>query len=329
MPTGDILRRKLRPRATAQPRPTAAATVERSMQLALARAAQRDCALPVIVTEVAVRTLSLPELLEMIEPGTLLAVLEGPGDGLGLVALDASALAAILEQQTTGTVAAEAPPPRRPTRIDAAMCAPLIDLLLEEFDSGLRDCVRNGQTDLPPQGFRYASFIEDPRPLGLVLEDGRYRTFPVTVALGSVARPGRVLLALPAGTGTAPQLPANAARGAGACLLPRAKVPGQPEGWQARLHQSLCPAPASLDAVLGRLRLPLGTVTGWQPGDVIPLPGAHLDAVVLGGGPAGGLLRGRLGQCRGQRAIRLALPAPDSAAAMPPAPPDDTPPTAP
>jgi len=53
MPTGDILRRKLRPREAAPPRPPAEATVERSLQLALGRAAQQDCALPVIVTEVA------------------------------------------------------------------------------------------------------------------------------------------------------------------------------------------------------------------------------------------------------------------------------------
>ena len=131
-------------------------------------------------------------------------MLEGPGEALGLIALDASALAAILEQQTTGTVAATAPPPRRPTRIDAAMCAPLINLLLEEFDLGLHDCARAGRTDLPPRDFRYASFIEDPRPLGLVLEDGRYRTFRVALGLGTTARPGRMLMALPAATATAP-----------------------------------------------------------------------------------------------------------------------------
>jgi len=245
-------------------------------------------------------------------------VLEGPGEALGLIALDASALAAILEQQTTGTVAATAPPPRRPTRIDAAMCAPLINLLLEEFDLGLHDCARAGRTDLPPRDFRYASFIEDPRPLGLVLEDGRYRTFRVALGLGTTARPGRMLMALPAATATAPTDDRARATAAGAppgrgCppMLPEA--PGAPDPWRHRLHRSLCPATACLEAVLVRLRLPLAVVTGWQPGDVVALPGARVDAVTLSGAPGTVLLQGRLGRCRGQRALRLSLPAPTDA----------------
>jgi flagellar motor switch protein FliM len=140
--------------------------------------------------------MSLTELLELPEELALLAVVEGPGDGLGLMALTPPVLASFIEVVTTGRLSRAQAQPRKPTRTDAAMAAGLIDSILTELEVALA-----GGADLSwAGGFRYASFLPDARPLGLILDDQAYRvlTVALTFATGAGARQGEVLLALPA-----------------------------------------------------------------------------------------------------------------------------------
>ena len=264
---------------------------QKAMRLALARAARAAIGLDVAVRGMEEARRSLAELLDMPPERALLAVLEGPEEGLGLLALSPDLLGAVIEVQTTGRIAAGERPTRRPTRTDAAMSVELIDRLLSELEAELEeapDLVWAG-------GFRYASFLDDPRPLGLLLEDVAYRVFRVALDLGAGAGQGEIVVALPAdGRGHAPE-PCHAGP----------TDSGATRAWSAALEGAVLGAPAQLTAVLHRMRVPLTAAMGLKPGDLIPVPVTALERIVLEGLDGRKLGEGRLGQNRGHRAVRL------------------------
>jgi len=297
------IRRKLA--AAVQQVPLVASGAERGWPMALARAARDALDLPVEVTGMVASRQSLTELLELPPERALIAVLEGPGEGLGLLVLSPPVLAAMIEIQTMGRVAAGPAPPRKPTRTDAAMVAGFIDRALADIEAVLAldpDLVWAG-------GFRYASFLDDPRPLGLLLEDTTYRVFQADVALAKGAKAGAVLLALPAtGRGVRPAM-AKAAPDAGSAQV-----------FAAALAEQVMLADCRLEAVLFRMTIPLSAVMGLAAGDLVPLPMAALDRIGFEGLDGRRLAEGKLGQNRGMRAVRLSAPAvadmPDNVIAM-------------
>lgn len=277
---------------------------DRGWRLALARAARDRLALALEVRALTLARVDLAEVLEAPPDRALIALLEGPGDGIGMLALSPEVLQSMVEAQTIGRVAATPPPPRRPTRTDAAMVAGVIDAALADLEASLAQ-----EADLIwAGGWRYAGFLEDPRPLGLMLEDAPLRLIRAEVDLGQGARRGSVHLALPAeGRGALP--PAGPPR-------PEDEAHGHAAFAQG-LAAQLAEAEARLDAVLARLRLPLSRVVALQPGEVLVLPAARIDQISLTGLDGRLLAEGKLGQNRGMRALRLGNPV---AAAAPPRP---------
>lgn len=264
---------------------------DRGWRLAMARAA-RDCLK--LVLEVQSLTLdrrSLSELIDLPQDRALIAVLEGPGDGLGVIVLSPQVLTGFIEAQTTGKLKSTVVNPRRPTRTDAAMVVAVIDAALTGLEQALAE-----EADLVwAGGFRYASFLDDPRPLGLLLEDEPYKVLRAGVSLGGGARSGEIVLALPA---------------AGRGLRPAGKpdagaAPEQGHAFVQALTERVQGAQCRLDAVLARLTLPLADVLNLREGAVLTLPQAALDRISLEGLDGRRLADGRLGQNRGMRAIRL------------------------
>lgn len=283
-----VLRRKV---AAARPADTPVETGARAWRVAVARAA-RDC----IGLDLAVPVLrddrrSLGELLDLLPDRALLAVLEGPEQGLGLLALSPEVLAGVIEQQTIGRVAATPPLPRRPTRTDAAMCIRLVDAALSALETALAT-----SPDLTwTAGFRYASFLDEARPVGLLLEDVPFRVLACDVDLAGGVRSGRVLLALPAeGRGPRPAPPP-----------PGGETPATAQAWQASLDGAVLGAEIVLDAVIARLRLPLAQAMALEPGAILPLRDGHLDRVALIAPGGDTIATGKLGQHRGARALKL------------------------
>jgi len=262
---------------------------DRAWRLALARAARDQMKLPLEVADFSITRMSLAEVLEMPPDHAMIVVLEGPRDGLGLMVIGAGVLAAMIEVQTIGKVAAQAPAPRKPTRTDAAMVAPMIDAALTGLEAALLqepDLIWAG-------GFRYASFLDDPRPLGLLLEDTGYRVLRAEVSLANGVRTGPVLLALPAdGRGAAP-----VGRIADAAVLGPA--------FTALLAGQVENTDCVLDAVLTRISMPLSQVLSMAVGEVVILPRAGLDRISFEGLDGRVVGTGKLGQNRGMRAIRL------------------------
>lgn len=264
---------------------------DRSWRVVLARAARDAMGLGLDVVRLSQSRASLSELLDLPPGGALIAVLEGPADGLGLMAISAPLLAAMTEMQTIGRVSAVAPVARKPTRTDASMVAGFIDTALSGLEVALAE-----EADLLWAGsFRYASFLDDPRPLGLLLEDIAYRVLSAEVSVEGGARLGQILMALPAeGRGKRPRKAANAM--ADALAGP---------AFTAGLAELVEGANCVLQAVLHRVSQPLSAIMALQVGDVLPLGMASVDRVGFEGLDGQRISEGRLGQNRGMRAVRL------------------------
>ncbi len=285
----DLIRRKLASGRTGQAEGIPGA--DRAWRLAMARSVRDLMQLPLDVTSLTIERRSMAELLELPPERALIGVLEGPRQTMGLWVADATVVAAFIEMQTLGRVLSAPAQSRKPTRTDAAMVAEPVDAMLKALETGLAedpDLVWGG-------GFRYASFLDDPRPLGLLLEDEPYRVLRAEVSLAGGAKSGMILLALPAlGRGTMPVNPT---------ALDADSDPGPL--FTAQLVDRVGGADSRMEAVLARVTLPICVMMALQPGEVLPLPLAAVDRITLEGIDGRRLAMGKLGQNRGMRAIRL------------------------
>jgi len=258
-------------------------------KLVIARAARDSIGLELAVSTQKASRNSLSELLEMPPERAMIIILEGPCEGLGLLILSPEVLSALIEMQTVGHVVKAAPLPRRPTKTDAAMVADLVDAALIGFETML-----DGNDDLAWAGqFRYGTFLEDARPLGLLLEDIPYRVMQSEVSLASGVKTGSILLALPA---------------CGKVTKPQAEVPNTAAAtlvFKAAMSEQILGSDATLNGVLARVTLPLQAILNFRPGDPIALGTSALDRIDLEGVDGCRVAGGKLGQNRGMRAIRL------------------------
>ncbi len=272
-------------------------TPVKALGQAFAKVAQEMMKLPVKVAAATDTRMALAEIPERLPERALLAMLEGPGEALGLAALSPEVTATLIEMLTTGRIGAGEVAPRKPTRTDAAMSARIVDRMFEELELLLASDPAINWAG----GFRYASFLDDPRPLGLLLEDTPYRALSLTFEFGEEgARNGTMLLVLPAG-------------GKGARPVPNAD--GKPvtetgagaagAAWTEGLEAAVMGAPVQLTAVLDRVSLPLSAVLALKPGGLLELSKAALGRVRIEGRGNRFVASGKLGQCQGNLAIRL------------------------
>ncbi len=304
----DALRRKID--LARQPLAEGAPGADRGWRLALARATRDAMGLDIDFRQLTIARAGLAEILDLAPIHALVALLDGPQGGLGVLMLDPSVTASLIEMQTLGRLSTQTPPARKPTRIDAAMVAGVVDRALAGLDQTLAE-----EADLVwAGGFRYASYLDEVRPLGLMLEEDTYRVLSADIALGAAGRSGRVILILPAiGRGDRP---------AGLAAGPGDAAPQFTAALAAQVEQADC----RLDAVIAHLVLPIGRIMGLQTGDVLDLPQAALDAITLETREGRRIARARLGQNRGMRALKISLaeapgksvPQPRPAEALPP-----------
>jgi flagellar motor switch protein FliM len=308
----NVLRRKAEAgRAQAEAAPI---TATRAFSVALAKSAQEVMSMSLRVSEVMESRMTLAELPEVLEPLSLLAIMEGPDEGLGLISLPPATLSALIEIQTMGRIAPTAPTPRKATRIDASMAAELIDAVME----GVEDLLADAADISWAGGFRYASFLDDPRPLGLLLEDISFRTYQIKLRLGTAGeREGGLLIALPAiGRGSGPRKAADADMMASEGDAPvNTDDPTAAADWAERIEQSVAGARVDLNAVLHRVTMPLAQVTELKVGMMLPVPSAALDDLAIEGLGRRRIALARLGQAQGLRALRIRMESSDIAEA--------------
>ena len=268
-------------------------TAVRAIRAALLRHAQSIPALRLEVTEVTETRLTLAELLDGLEAPAFLAVLAGPREALGLAVMPPSLVGALIEALTTGRLGPGDPPLRRTTATDAMLASGFVENVL----AGLSADLENSADRIWAAGFRYSSWLDEPRPLALMLEEGSYRQISVAMSFGGTRR-ATFLMAVPAaGRGRLPSLPKAPAA-----------APPPDSGWTEGFAASVTAATARLDAVIARLELPLAQVAALAPGAILTLPGAALDRIALTALDGRAVAEGRLGQSQSFRAIRLNPP---------------------
>ncbi|MBU3028946.1 FliM/FliN family flagellar motor switch protein [Paracoccus marinaquae] len=292
-------------------------TPARAAATAIGRAADRLYHLAVQPVAVTPGALTLAELPELLPSPALLVVLQGPGDLVGTIALCPETVTALIEIQALGRVTARPVERRRPTRSDAMICADFVNALMAELASEMAGI--DGFDGI--KGYRYATYLDDPRPLALMLEDKPYRSLAFDLRLGGTeTRDSRIFLALPqpaaqerapAGRDDSPtRATPTEGRSAGpvvAGAAPPVAAPSRRPA-SASLASSVQLAPVDLVGVLFRRRMTLGELRGLAAGRLLHMPRASLTEARLET-PSGQLLAiGRFGEAEGCHALRLRDP---------------------
>lgn len=303
-----LLRRIAARRAQAAPAPApadpppapVARTPDRAVAGAIARAAERVHGLPLFFDRVTIGHATTAEFSELLAEHSLIAVVQGQGDALGAVAICPGLLTSLIEIQALGRISARPAAPRRPTRTDAAICVEFLNACLDELAAEL--AAHTGFAGMA--GYRYASFLDDPRPLGLMLEDVGYRLVTITMRAGAAGqRDGQMIFLLPAAAArAAPAIPAPDDPAA----MPSAGAGDRSDDTPGLMADSVRAVPITLIGVLCRRQITLGELQSLAPGDRISLPPGALDAATIETAAGQTLFRGRLGERAGRHALRIA-----------------------
>ncbi|MBU2358739.1 MAG: FliM/FliN family flagellar motor switch protein [Alphaproteobacteria bacterium] len=262
-------------------------TASRAVRLAVARAAQTHLALKLTVGSVAEQALSLDALLADMDDDLLLMGLTRDGAVCGIMACDAGLVSATIEMMTTGRVTVNPPDGPRVTRTEGTLVLPLLRHILDEMEETTIRTVLDGWARTLGLGARF----ENTRAAGFALTEQTYRLLRLSLDCGLPERQGTLLLALPVQTAAPPQTTAAA--------------PAPTQDWQDQFRAAVLSAPARLDAVLHRMKVPLSTLTGMEVGMCLPLNGCTVGMVRLVDPNGNTVARGRLGQIAGQIAVRI------------------------
>ncbi|MDO5648071.1 FliM/FliN family flagellar motor C-terminal domain-containing protein [Paracoccus sp. (in: a-proteobacteria)] len=288
-----VLRRLMRVRDAAPLPQPAPPTPARAAATALGRAADRLYGLPVQPVAVDPGAVTLAELPELLPELPLLAVLQGPGESLGVLALSPEAVSALIEVQTLGRVTARPLERRRPSRSDAMLCADFVNALLAELRvemAGVDGFDQMGE-------FRFASYLDDPRPLSLMLDDRAFRSLTFDVKFGAAGeRAASLMLALPLSD-------APVVTTAPAIAAPVTATPPKPS-----LHMPMQTAPVEVVGVLCRRQMSLGELRALTAGRMLTLPRVTLAEARLETRDGQLLATGKFGEADGCHAIRLRDP---------------------
>lgn len=255
----------------------------KALRRALARSADVLWDLALVAQSVEIDVLDQDGVVDALAAGDLLVVLDGPDNVLGLAAIDREVLTALVEVQTIQQVTQVPVDDRTLTATDAAMAAPFMDDVLKRFAANLDDNpLRAGL-----EGFRFGAMLEDKRAAANLLNAPAYQSFRTSVDLALGRRKGRIGFFLPQ----------------------QASSPSQPTRSEpGRYEQTMKFLPVAIEATLARIALPLGTIEGLKPGDLLPLTPSVIDNVELRAGRSSVVAKGRIGQMNGMRAVRLNWP---------------------
>ncbi|WP_170587576.1 FliM/FliN family flagellar motor switch protein [Ruegeria arenilitoris] len=255
----------------------------RALRLAIARAAVERFKLSASVIGAKQVSKCQEVVTSGLEDGQMFLLFSTKEGRVASVVLDVSLVSAVIQKQTMGEVFADPPQPRALTDTDAAMVVPLVEDMLERA----RKLVDDQSDAARLNGYEFASRAVDRRTLSLALVEDRYDAFEFTVELEGGVRQGTVLILLP-------KISVAEGQAKHADLEPL-----------KTLSQAAGVVRAELNAVICRMHLPLTTLSDLGIGDLLPLAGARLDRIDIAAIDRNQATTGRLGQCGGQRAVRI------------------------
>lgn len=260
----------------------------RALRIGLERTADDLLGLQLCVSSASQRTVGWTAFEKLFASNAMYALLEG-GDGIRAgVIIDMPVLCGLVEHETIGRVSPTPAEDRRPTKVDAALVAPLIDETLVRLDADLEGA--HGQ--IQSEGLCFGAMAPDSRGLILALEDTRYVVIDLLVSLASGAKSGSMRFVLPMRR-VAKDKPAKR---------------DHTDTSKQEFRNSVLRAPATLNVVLTRMELALTDLQNLMVGQVIPIKGDVIDKAVLELPNGQHVSAASLGQMNGMKAVRVLHP---------------------
>ena len=270
-----------------------AMTLQKALRITMAKVADAALNLPMAVIGTLVQEVEGEEIEAALDDAALMLLLDGPAGCVGAAVMDTALVGALIQQQTIGTVLPDTGPNRRMTRTDAAICAPLIDMLVARcapiLDSA-RDCALI-------EGFEFGAKAEDARTLAIALDAADYIAIALTVDIARGVRQGEIKLILPS-------------------LRSRERMNPQPttdqteqEGTRkADLTKQVMGLNADLRMIVCTLSVPLNKLRALKVGDDLALPPGAFPNVQITTSTGRILGRGVVGHVDGVRAVKPSRP---------------------
>ncbi len=253
------------------------------MRLAMEQASESALSLPLDVADAQRIECTREGLSDHLRDGALFAVLEGQVPGF--LAMDLPVMGGIVEHLTIGRILSASQPDRRPTRVDAALVAPFVDAALHRFGQA----AQSAELADWGQGVGFGAMVPDARALLLALPVRGYQVLSFQVRLCGGQREGMVSL----GFGELPEAEVEAV-----------ETDAPLEG-RKTVRSGVLSSPATLDAVIARIGVPLKELQALKLGDTLHIPAdalAQTRLEAMGGDHA---FHVHLGQLNGFRAVRL------------------------
>jgi hypothetical protein len=271
--TGDLLRKKLRPRVAAQGASVSwwGAEADRLMRDLFKTSFDVD----VVLREVTGVQLSAEAALQGMEPVSLPFLLGMPGEARGLFTMDGALIDAVIELQMLGKVMGMERLDRPITAIDAGLSEVFVRAALAAFKAGPAGL--SGLTTLGPQ--------QDRAALRLALGEGRYDVLRAQIDLGPGIKTGVCSIWLPAEPARVIATPRKAASGAMKAVLDRCKV--------------------DLTAQISGIDVSALALARLTQGSLLPLPMSAISEVELRDCTDAPFAQARLGRLHGARALRI------------------------
>ncbi|WP_187791791.1 FliM/FliN family flagellar motor switch protein [Paracoccus amoyensis] len=276
-------------------------TPARAAATAIGRAAERLYRLGVQPVGIDIGALTLAEMTEVLPEPSLLTIVQGVADAVGVVALCPEAVTALIEMQALGRITKRPVERRKLTRSDAMLCVEFVNALMAELATEMAGV--EGFDGF--SGYRYATYLDDPRPLALMLEDKPYRSLEFRLRLGATeTRDARIFLALPHVGGEGDRREVARPEQQPAKQAPA--VPPQSSDHRAGfVATSVQDAPIEVIGVLCRRQITLKELRNLVPGQMLPLPRVNLSAAQIETIDGQVLAVGKFGEADGCHAIRL------------------------
>jgi len=260
-----------------------AAQPVRLFRRAVGRAADQALGLTATVTDVSETSCDVEGVVTSGDASWVLLGLRDPGHpGLsGLFMVDPQVRSALVDIQTMGMLLPASETPRKVTKTDAALTMPFASTLLEQMHE-----VNLGEGGVSLTGYDIGP-IEDLRTAGLVMIQGQYLCWRLTVGLGGGDVTGEMMI-----------------------VLRSMEQPDLDEGyddqsWRAAMRAAVGEAEAEINALLCTMHLSLDEIEGLEIGQVVELTGTTVESVTLHGADGDQLATARLGQIAGKRAVRI------------------------
>ncbi|MEO0864068.1 MAG: FliM/FliN family flagellar motor switch protein, partial [Pseudomonadota bacterium] len=267
-----------------------AMSLQKAMRLSVAKVADALMDLPLNAIGLVVQPLDADAMTEALNEKHLLILMDGPALTRGAVVVDPVLVGGLIQQQTIGKVLPDIGVERTMTRTDAAICAPLIDTLLERT-AGLVDDPADA---LVITGFRFGAKAEDARSLAITMEGSEFVGIRLTLDMAAGARQGEMMMIFPK------PLPENMSDHD----ADDGGVDASSKGASVGLVDAVMALPAEVNMILCTVQLPLQALHTMQVGDVIDVPHGHFPDVQLTTTAGRIIGRGSVGHVDGVRAVK-------------------------